>query len=59
MSEFQLPIEGGNSGDGSPLILGDDSKIGDTHSPCDPTTTVRVLDWDGGGFTPEVAGGST
>ena len=49
MSEFPRPVESGNSGDGSPLVLGDDFVIGDMHAPCDPTATVHVLDWDGDG----------
>ena len=55
MSEYPCPIEGGNSGDGSPLVLGDAGVIGDLHMPCDPTTTVHVLDWDGDG-EPELVG---
>ena len=49
MFGFPRPIEGDNIGDGSPLVLGVESAIGDLHAPCDPTTTVHVLDWNGDG----------
>lgn len=58
MTEYPRPIEGGNAGDGSPLVLGDDRQIGDMHSPCDPTSTVHVLDWDGDGEPELVCSGN-
>ena len=58
MSEYPRPIEGGNSGDGSPLMLGDEGVIGDLHAPCDPTSTVHVLDWDGDGDPELVTSGN-
>jgi len=58
MSDFPRPIEGDNSGDGSPLVLGDEREIGDLHAPCDPTTTVHVLDWDGDGKRELVCSGN-
>ena len=58
MSEYPRPIEGGNSGDGSPLMLGDEGVIGDLHAPCDPTSTVHVLDWDGDGEPELVTSGN-
>ena len=58
MSEYPCPIEGANAGDGSPLVLGDESKVGDLHTPCDPTTTVHVLDWDGDGEPELVCSGN-
>ena len=58
MSDFPQPIEGDNSGYGSPLVLGDESQIGDLHAPCDPTTTVHVLDWDGDGERELVCSGN-
>ena len=47
MSNYPRPIEAGNDGDGSPLVLGDEQLIGDLHSPCDPTNVVHVFDCDG------------
>ena len=58
MSVFPRPIEGGNRGDGSPLVLGDENAIGDLHAPCDPTTTVHVLDWDGDGAPELICSGN-
>ena len=52
MSEFPRPIEGGNSGDGQPLRLGDGNKIGDLFSA---PATVHILDWDGDGEREVVA----
>ena len=58
MSTYPRPIEAGNSGDGSPLVLGDEGVIGDLHAPCDPTSTVHVLDWDGDGEPELVTSGN-
>lgn len=46
MSEFPRPIEGGNSGDGSPLVLGDENIVGDLYCP---EHLVHLIDWDGDG----------
>ena len=56
MSEFPRPVEGGNSGDGSPLVLGDDDVIGDLFCA---SWTVHVLDWDGDGERELVCSGGT
>ena len=45
MSDFPRAIAGGNSGDGSPLVLGDDSVVGDLFTGA---SAAHVLDWDGG-----------
>ena len=58
MPTYPRPIEGGNTGDGSPLVLGDESVIGDLHAPCDPTSTVHVLDWDDDGEPELVTSGN-
>ena len=58
MPTYPRPIEGGNLGDGSPLVLGDESVVGDLHAPCDPTSTVHVLDWDGDGEPELVTSGN-
>ena len=58
MTEFPRPIEGSNAGDGSPLVLGDENRIGDLHCACDPTTTVHVLDWDGDGEAELIGSGN-
>lgn len=57
-SQYPQLIEGGNSGDGSPLVLGTSNTIADLHCPCDPTTTVHVLDWDGDGKEELVCSGN-
>ena len=49
MTDYPRPIEASNAGDGSPLVLGDEGRIGDLHAACDPTSTVHVLDWNGDG----------
>lgn len=46
MSEFPRPIDGGNSGDGSPLVVGDENVIGDLFCP---EGQIHLLDWDGDG----------
>jgi hypothetical protein len=46
MSEFPRPIEGGNSGDGSPLVVGDENVVGDLFCP---EGQIHLLDWDGDG----------
>ena len=46
MTGFPRPIEGGNSGDGSPLVLGDPDVIGDMFAG---SSSVHVLDFDGDG----------
>ncbi len=58
MSAFPRPVEGGNLGDGSPLVLGDENVIGDLHAPCDPSSTIHVLDWDGDGEPELVTSGN-
>lgn len=58
MSGYPRPIEGANGGDGSSLVLGAEDAIGDLHAPCDPTTTVHVLDWDGDGEKELVCSGN-
>ena len=50
MTTFPRPIQAGNAGDGSPLVLGDESVIGDLFAG---GSAVRVLDWDADG-EPEV-----
>ena len=46
MTDFPRPIEGGNDGDGMPLLLGDPDQIGDLYAG---GGGVAVLDWDGDG----------
>ena len=46
MKEFPRPIEGGNEGDGSPLVLGDPEAIGDAFVG---SRNICVVDWDGDG----------
>ena len=46
MTDFPRPIEGGNEGDGMPLLLGDPDQIGDLYAG---GGGVAVLDWDGDG----------
>ncbi|MYB50015.1 MAG: hypothetical protein F4X72_12245, partial [Dehalococcoidia bacterium] len=50
MTTFPRPIQAGNAGDGSPLVLGDENVIGDLFAG---GSAVRVLDWDADG-EPEV-----
>ena len=54
MADFPRPIAGANTGDGSPLVVGDDRVVGDlfTGASC-----VHVLDWDGDGRCQLVASG--
>ena len=54
MTKFPRPIAGNNSGDGSPLVLGDESVIGDLFTGSGP---VQVLDWDADGEREIVATG--
>ena len=54
MSAFPRPIAGSNSGDGSPLVLGDESVVGDLFTG---GSQVQVLDWDGDGEREIVASG--
>jgi hypothetical protein len=56
MNEYPRPIEGGNSGDGSPLVLGDKNAIGDLFCP---SNTLRIVDWDGDGERELVCSGGT
>ena len=49
MKKYPRSIEGSNIGNGSPLVLGDESLVSHMHAPCDPTATIHVLDWDGDG----------
>ena len=46
MTDFPRPLAGDNAGDGSPLVLGDDSVVGDLFTAA---TSVHVVDWDGDG----------
>ena len=46
MQKYPRAIEGSNIGDGSPLVLGDETLVSNMHAPCDPTSTIHVLDWD-------------
>ncbi|MEE2659840.1 MAG: hypothetical protein VX733_15125 [Candidatus Latescibacterota bacterium] len=57
MSDYPRRIEASNEGDGSPLVLGHEG-LGDLHTPCDPTSTVHVLDWDGDGSAELVCSGN-
>ena len=54
MNDFPRAIAGGNSGDGSPLVLGDDSVVGDLFTGA---SAAHVLDWDGDGQIEVVASG--
>jgi hypothetical protein len=58
MPGYPHPIEGSNVGDGSPLVLGTEDIVADLHTPCDPTVTVHVLDWDGDGQQEMVCSGN-
>jgi hypothetical protein len=46
VSEFPQPLTGNNSGDGSPLVLGDERAVGDLFFG---GSAVQVLDWDADG----------
>ena len=46
MDNYPKSIEGGNSGDGSPLVLGDPQSIGDLFLE---SGNPILLDWDGDG----------
>ena len=54
MTDFPRPLAGDNAGDGSPLVLGDDSVVGDLFTAA---TSVHVVDWDGDGQPEIVASG--
>lgn len=54
MSDFPRRIAGGNRGDGSPLVLGDDTVVGDLFTGASAT---HVVDWDGDGQREIVASG--
>ena len=54
MSDFPRPIAGGNTGDGLPLVLGDDTVVGDLFTGA---SAAHVLDWDGDGQHEIVASG--
>ena len=54
MNNYPKAIEGGNSGDGSPLVLGDPQSIGDLFLE---SGNPILLDWDGDGRTELVASG--
>ncbi len=54
MSDFPRPIAGGNAGDGLPLVLGDDTVVGDLFTGA---SAAHVLDWDGDGQHEIVASG--
>ena len=46
MNNFPRPIEGGNTGDGSPLLAGGEGYIGDLYCY---EGTINFVDWDGDG----------
>ena len=54
MSEFPRPVAGSNAGDGSPLVLGDETATGDLFTGA---REVHVVDWDGDGEREIVASG--
>ena len=54
MSDFPRPIRGGNDGDGSPLVLGDENVIGDLFTG---GSAAHVVDWSGDGQRQIVASG--
>ena len=54
MTEFPRPIAGNNSGDGSPLVLGDENVVGDLYAGA---SAVHVLEWDADGQREVVASG--
>ena len=56
MVNFPSPAKGGNSGNGDPLILGDQDVIGDLFTPA---SCIDVLDWDGDGKAELVSSGGT
>ena len=45
MTTYPHPIPASNAGDGSPLVLGDESVIGDLFAG---GSAVKVLDWGRG-----------
>jgi hypothetical protein len=53
-ARFPQPIAGNNSGDGSPLVLGDESVIGDLFAG---GSAVQVVDWDADGEREVVVSG--
>ena len=54
VSDFPRPIAGGNTGDGLPLVLGDDTVVGDLFTGA---SAAHVLDWDGDGQHEIIASG--
>ena len=56
MDDFPRPIEGGNSGDGSPLVLGDEQAIGDLFVAA---WSAHIVDWDADGQRELVCSGGT
>ena len=56
MANFPSPSVGGNSGNGYPLILGDQDVIGDLFTP---GSALEILDWDGDGKSELVSSGGT
>ena len=46
MADYPRPIEAGNTGDGSPLTLGDPEAIGDLFLQ---SGSLTLLDWDSDG----------
>ena len=55
MNNFPRPIEGGNTGDGSPLLAGGEGYIGDLYCY---EGTINFVDWDGDGERELVLSGS-
>ena len=56
MANFPSQSVGGNSGNGDPLILGDQDAIGDLFTP---GSALEILDWDGDGKSELVSSGGT
>ena len=56
MVNFPSPAVAGNSGNGDPLILGDQDAIGDLFTP---GSALEILDWDGDGNAELVSSGGT
>jgi hypothetical protein len=59
MPEFPRPIEGGNTGDGAPLTLGDPNQLSELFVACAGSSyvLVNVFDLDGDGATELVGSG--
>ena len=42
MQKYPRAIEGSNIGDGSPLVLGDETLVSNMHAPCDPVSYTHL-----------------